>query len=276
MKNMQSIDSLSHTEVNMIAHEFSHQEEHKEMLVKVEKTAKFGMRYRGLLEFYCDDLIAYSTKKGFGKHALAFLRIFSTFLTDHQGDRSLSSWEDCDHLFWEDLIFTCFPEHITSFPTKHRSSDIFLQQLKRFVRWLDKHSGSSFYKTVEDLAEEALPELLACEVLFHDLFSRAVPDYHQRKHDLNSVAWEIIEKQNHFDMTRNSIFEVTNVGFITTLRDLKTTYTYQAAGLPENKLQPGMLLEGIMGKMQDDFYWSWFLAMYIFPQKAEKYIVFAD
>lgn len=258
-------------EVRMFMQTFSHPNEHKEMLEKLQISSQFDMRYRGLFHFYGDDLIAYKRKKATGKHATEFLRILSNYLTDHLEDHCPPSWKDCTPAFWEEFIYACYPDHIR-ISTKQKESEIFLLQLKKFIRWLDQRTGCSWYELVERYAEEAHSELSTCEQVLNDLlFSSRIfskgwdPDEHIAK---------VTGKLSACKHTVDSIFEVTHIADgIVTIIDIDSARSFQLVNVPTKKLIPGILLEGIIGKMRDDFYWTWHHTEGTYPQKAKGYII---
>ncbi|MFD1037797.1 hypothetical protein ACFQ3N_05155 [Virgibacillus byunsanensis] len=269
-------DNEKKVEVKMWVHKFSHPDEHKEYIEKLKISSEFDMRYRGLVLFYGDDLITYKLKHRTSKRVNEFLRIFSKYLTDHLEDNCPSSWKECQPSFWEEFIFACYP-HYMQISIKQRESDIFLAQLKKFVYWLDQRSGCSWYEVVEKYAEEALSELRASEQVLNNLLLYSFPHLNTKSWNPTQDMTRIENNLKTCNETINSIFEVKHLADnIVTVCDIDSTQTYQIVNFPVKKLLPGYLLDGSMGKMHDDIYWTWHFTEGIYPQKAKKYIRFID
>ncbi|WP_077620070.1 hypothetical protein [Bacillus sinesaloumensis] len=141
------------------------------------------MRYRGLLEYYGKDFIAYKKEKPSDKKRNEFLRIISKFMTHYIEDDCPPSWKQCPASFWELFIFSFYPDHIKLSPTE-QEVEIFLYQLKEFVRWLDKRSGTSWSPIIEQYSLEAFPELKICERSINWIFLRGFPRIHHNDWNL--------------------------------------------------------------------------------------------
>ncbi|MFD1362861.1 hypothetical protein [Lentibacillus salinarum] len=67
----------------------------------------------------------------------------------------------------------------------------------------------------------------------------------------------------------------TSEDFIT-VTDIDSGCVLQIVGLPADELAPGILLEGVMGKFHDDFFYTWLFTDNVYPERAENYFVFVD
>ncbi|MUK87649.1 hypothetical protein GMD78_04445 [Ornithinibacillus sp. L9] len=249
--------------------------EHKEFMERLHVGSQFDMRYRGLVEYYGDDLIAYKRKNLSSKHVNDFLYIFSKYLTDHLEDDCPPSWKEFHPQLWEEFIYACFPMYL-DISLKQNKSEIFQKQLKKFIYWLDKRSGCSWYSTVEKCIEDGLEELKTCEKIFNALFLHSYPNLHQK--DLNPLEdiAKIEARLQGCDTTLNSIFEVTNItDGIVSVRDIDTNTALQIAAFPTT-ISTGILLEGTIGMNNYDFYWTWLATQAVYPNKAQNYIQFVD
>ncbi|MFD2045479.1 hypothetical protein ACFSTA_17485 [Ornithinibacillus salinisoli] len=75
----------------------------------------------------------------------------------------------------------------------------------------------------------------------------------------------------------NSIYKVKNIeDNLVTLIDIDSAQTYQIVDFPSKKLLPGILLDGTIGKMNDDFFWTWHYTACVYPEKAQQFICFVD
>ncbi|MCR2822250.1 hypothetical protein [Lederbergia panacisoli] len=262
------------SEVKMWVQDFTHPEEQKEFLKKLAISSQFSMRYRGLIHFYGDDLIAYKRKYPSSDKVNEFLRIFSAFLTDHLEDNCPSSWKECTPAFWEELIYTIFP-HYMIVSTKQQETKTFLFQLKKFVRWLDRRSGCSWSKIVGKFADDAYSELKMCEQFLNKIYLISFPQVHRKDWCLAEDIDKIVEKLDACSDSVNSIFQVkSTLNNIITVEDLYTGHSYQVLDFPVKNLPIGILLDGDIGKLQRDFFWSWLDTQGVFPEIAKKYIHF--
>ncbi|MGY0693883.1 hypothetical protein ACW2QC_14030 [Virgibacillus sp. FSP13] len=268
--------STSQSYVKVQMHPFSSPKEREAILEKLRIGSQFFMRARGLSKFYGDDLIAYKRKKGSGKHANEFLRIFANYLTDNLEDNCPSSWKECQPSFWEELIFVHYPHHI-KISIKQRESEIFLLQLKRFVRWLDHRAGTSWYELVEQYAQQASPELAMCERLLNHLYLRSYPNIHQSDWDFEKDITANESELNNCTQSIHSAFQVKEVfNEIITVTDIDSGRDYQIDEMPCNIIYPGMIVCGVIGKKGDDFYWTWYVTEGVYPARAKDYFLFVD
>lgn len=147
---------------------FKSPKERQDFLMNLAIAAQFNLRNRGLVEYYGKDLISYKKDNPSDATRNEFLRLLSRFMTHHLEDNCPPSWRECTPSFWEQFIFTCIPHYIKI--TSHENQiETFLNELKKFISWLDKRARTSFYQVVSRMAEEAEPELKSCESLLNHL-----------------------------------------------------------------------------------------------------------
>lgn len=262
--------------VKAFMHQLSGPDERKEYLDMLLLGSKFDMRARAIFFFYGPDLIAYKRKHPTSPKVNEFLRIFSAYLTTQLEDDCPPSWAECGPSFWEELFTTALPHSIRVSVNKKEISH-FLVQLKRFVLWLDKRSGCSWYQVVEKYVEEYKHELQVCEDLINELHLAAFPKLHQNGWDPVKDMERISSELKACSATLAGLFEVRETtDLITTIHDLNSSTTYQVVHFPAKKQIPGILIDGVIGKTEEDFYWTWYFTEGVFPNGAKKYIQFAD
>ncbi|MBS4209983.1 hypothetical protein [Bacillus sp. FJAT-50079] len=260
-------------EVNVRMKKFEHPDEHKELIEKVKLGSQFQMRYRALLEFYGDDLLAYKHKNITSKNVNEFLRIFSAYLTDYLEDQTPSSWKDCHFAFWEELIYAFYPQHM-KISTKQKDTTTFLFHLKKFSYWLDQRSGNSSYNIVDQLAKDSIPILTVCERLLNSLYLHLFPNIHHNSWDPIEAIDRLNDNFQNYQEAVTGIFKVSNMSdYILTIDDIDSGQTYQIIDFPVKKIAPNILLDGIIGKKTNEFFWEWHYTIGVYPLQAEKYIL---
>lgn len=250
--------------------------ERKRMIEKIALCSQFGMRYQGLVRFYGNDLIGYQEKIGANKNGTEFLRVLANHFANTDDEMPPSSWQDCNHQFWEELIFSYFP-HIMKISKSQNQSVRFLFQLKKFVRWLDKQKETTFSQMVEQLVQEAMIELVPCEHMLNELFTIEYPTIHSNDWDFKKEINVAQKKLESAVALYNSVFQVLKIQKgIVDLKDLDKKRTYQVTLLPCARIKEGVLLNGMIGKQKGDFYWEWMITEGVYPNKAKQYIQFVD
>lgn len=148
----------------------------------------------------------------------------------------------------------------------------FFSQLKKFVRWLDRKAGTSWYNLVAQLSIDSAPELKTCEKLLNRLFLIHFPRIHYKDWNLQQEIEKAKHDDEQCDETISSLFQVDKIhGEIIILKDLDTDASYSIAGMPTELITPGILLNGLIGKRNQEMLWNWHLTEGIFPQKAKHY-----
>lgn len=261
-------------EVKAFIHQFSHPDEHKEFMEMMKLGSTFDMRPRAMMHFYGSDLIAYKRKHRSNPQVNEFLRIFSTYLTTYLEDECPESWEECSLAFWEELIIGCFPKYM-KIHTKQRETKIFLMQLKRFVHWLDERTGGTWFSVVEKFVEDYRPEIEKSERMFNELYLHVYPKLNDKDWNPGKDVDQILKNLDGCSSTRNSVFELTNISdTIVSFYDLDRRETYQLIDFPAEKDSLNFLVQGVIGKRADDFFWRLYLIDSIYPNKLKRYIKF--
>src|SRR5690606_21004093 len=134
-------------------------EEYEEMLNKLIVSRKFNMRFRGLRQFYGDELIAYKLKNPSSSSRNIFLEIIAEYFTTYLEDKCPSSWNECDHEFWEEFNYSVYTYTATKSPKQNEVKRV-LNECKKLVDWLGEQIGSSFYADSNGLCPGATAESL--------------------------------------------------------------------------------------------------------------------
>ncbi|MBV7507845.1 hypothetical protein KW850_21685 [Bacillus sp. sid0103] len=274
MKNRRNKKTIvaENSQMRVFMHPFANPKERKEFLMNLAISSEFEMRHRGLFEYYGKDLIAYKQEKPSDTQRNEFLRILSKFMTTRLEDNCPPSWKDCQPSFWEELIFTFYP-HNLDVSKDQKEVESFLFQLRKFVRWLDKRVGTSWYSVIKTYTDEASPDLNICEKLFNAFMLRDYPRMHHKDWD----PFQDLEKTNQsFNLCTekvSSVFEVTSMiedNIIVT--DFDTKRTFYLKDFSSNLFMPGLIINGLIGKKEKQLTWHLLLADAFCPQRGKKYI----
>lgn len=257
-------------EVSMRVHHFATPEERQNLLRDLAISSEFEMRHRGLLEYYGKDFIAYKKEKPHDPKRNEFLRVMSKYMTHYLEDDCPPSWKECQPAFWEVFIYSFYPDHIKLSPNE-QDIETFIFQLKNFVRWLDKRTGTSWYATIDQYTSEAFPELKICERVIHRLILKDFPRIHDDDWNLDQDIEQFNQK---FTQCTNQVvgkFKVTAIiGDSALVTELKTNCTYYIKGLPCDLIVSGMKMSGIIGKTSGDQCWNWYHTIGVYPSKGEQ------
>jgi len=253
---------------------FSNDGERLEFLNNLQIGSEFDMRYRGLVEFYGKDFIAYKQEQYFDQDRNDFLRIFSSYMADFLEDDCPPSWKQCTPQFWEEFI-VCYIPYFIKVTEDQKQVETFMKQLKSFVKWLDKRAHTWWYKYIINFCKRHRSDLKACEALINHLYLADFPkvfhDDWNYQHDLDLL----LETYKDYDATVHSVFEIKKTDQdIALLYDLKTSRSYSIIGLPEKLIRPGILMHGIIGKKDEYIFWDWHHTDNISPLKSKDYIYF--
>jgi hypothetical protein len=260
-------------QIRTIVQPIANPKEREEFIKKAKICEQFGMRYRGLLEFYGNDLIAYKRKHDTDQNCNEFLRIISKYLTDYLEDYCPSSWQQCQPSFWEELIVTYYPFCMKITP-QEKEVEKFHSQLKKFVRWLDKRAHTSWYSVIEEFINEFYSDLKICEHLLNSLILIDFPHIHHDSWNLDQDLEKINQTYSHYTERVDSFFQVTSIYEDTViLTNLKSQRTYHIKGLPQNIMTPGILMHGSIGKINGAMFWNWCHTEGVYPQRAINYLV---
>ncbi len=252
--------------------------ERQDIFRDLATSSEFDMRYRGVFEYYGKDLLIYKRLEPSDEARNEFLRILAKFMTECLEDNCPSSWKQCQPAFWEELIFAYFP-HVMRISPDNKETENFISQLLKFIRWLDKQAGTSWYSLVEEYSLIAFPDLQKCEKLLNLIFLRDFPRIHHEDFNPRKNIEKLTKAYKQFPHKLDSLFEVTSITHDSiVLTEFGTKFTYCIQGLPDTLIQPGMIFNGILVKRNDELFWHWYLTDGIYPQRGKRYIdlVFVD
>lgn len=249
------------------------QDRHK-FLKKLAISSHFNMRYRGLFEYYGDDLIEYKQQDIEDDKRNKFLTIFSSYITTYLEDDMPPSWQQCNSSFVERLIYLYLPYSLKISYGK-KEIEIFVHELKKFCLWLDQRKNTSFSEHLKSCSYD-IHGLIDCEHLLNHLTLKMFPHYYQPNWNYKEDSKNLKRKEASCQRLEDGIFQITQINQgIIMLTDIHTNHSYQVAGLPTEKfISTGMLLHGIMGIKEKELYWDWISTLGVYPEKAKRYFVF--
>jgi hypothetical protein len=248
-------------------------QERNKFLKKLEISSHFNMRYRGLFEFYGNDLIEYKQKNFSSNDCNTFLRIFSSYITDYLEDKMPPSWKKCKPSFLEKLIYLYLPYSL-KITSEKKEMVLFLNELTTFSIWLDQRENTS-WTALMDKYQDSIKELNECEQLLNHLFLTTFPHYLQSNWNYKADLEKILLEQLACDSVVNNIFQVTHIiQDITVLTDIHSNKIYNVINLPIDLISPGILLHATLGIKKENLYWNLVFIEGVYPQKAKRYFVF--
>lgn len=246
--------------------------EKREFLAKVEVCLMFEMRPRGLLEFYGDDLVAYKQEKPKSASRNFFLQVLSTYFTDYLYDICPSSWEECQDSFWKELLVAFYPLEI-QLTTNEKEVDQFLNELKKFVKWLDHRKECSFSKMVNHYIAEYKTDLKYCEFLLNRLYNHVNPEILEEHSQVLFPTTNLLDDIHEYNQSKKVIFEIINIyDGIIMASDVETKQVFYITGLPHEVLTPDILISGLIAKKYEDPIWNWISPDSVYPLDAQKYL----
>jgi hypothetical protein len=250
---------------------FTKSQTREKILKKLQIGSEFQMRNRALAFFYGDDLIAYKLGKPKDPNRNEFLFHLSYYFTDYLEDLSPSSWQECTPLFWEEFISTYFPGRISISKTVDKTEEFFTE-LQKFVRWLDRKTGTSWFKTVEDFIRMNKDDIKTGEAALNSLVLHHFPHIHDHDFDIQKDFEADQQRLGTLIHSADGLFEVqTVIDDVFVLNNFEDGKTYHTKGLP-NCILPGILLKGAIGKRKHDFFWRWCATGAVFPKSSKKFM----
>ncbi|WP_043930232.1 hypothetical protein [Bacillus sp. EB01] len=127
----------------------------REEVIKLLIAKQFQMRNRGPIKFYRNDLNTWQFRKPNDPNRKEFTLILNQFIEDCLKENCPNSWKECDQSFWEELIAAYWPKciHISE---KEQEHFVFLIELRKFAKWIDKKEKTQIETTIETLTNEIL------------------------------------------------------------------------------------------------------------------------
>lgn len=160
-----------------------------EILKKIEISSQFNMRYRGLYEYYGDDLIAYKKENPADYFRNEFLRTFSSYLTDYLEDNMPTSWHKCKKSFIELLLLIHLPNAL-KISQERNSMQHFISEFKKFSIWLDHREKTTWTKMSASYGQ-TFHELQLCEDLLNRLYLQMYPQFFASDWDYQKIYQEL-------------------------------------------------------------------------------------
>ncbi|RDU38198.1 hypothetical protein DRW41_01110 [Neobacillus piezotolerans] len=258
-------------QVHQFAIPLTETETREKFLKKLQIGSAFKMRNRAIALFYGDDLIAYKIGKPKDPIRNEFLFHFSNYLTDYLEDLCPPSWKACTPLFWEEFLTTHLSSRIPISKTG-RETEKLLSELQTFVHWLDRKAGTDWFPIVKEYIEIYKSDIKIGETAINALILLHFPHIHDPDFSFQD-DFEAYQKQHRaFDLYFDTVFEVQAViEGVFVLNDLEDGRTYHTKGLPGSIL-PGLLLNGAIGKNNNDFFWKWCATGAVFPKCAKRFL----
>lgn len=251
----------------------SDSKEQMEILEKVKISSQFGMRKRGLFEFYGDELIAYKREKPKCSNRNKFLHFLSTYFTEYLEDNCPTSWQECHSLFWEEFLFAFYPTQLTITPNE-KEVETFLFELKKFTRWLDRKIGTSSYKLINQFIAESKDDLLECEYLLNQLLIHAYPEIFENKRHVEFSDLYKLKDVPDYENYKKLIFEIKEINNeLVIASDIYTNINYLIEGMPPQILSPSILIYGVIGQNNGELIWTWQYPEHVMPLRTKKFII---
>ncbi|OLS39241.1 hypothetical protein [Bacillus sp. MRMR6] len=269
-RHKRNVSNANMPEVNVRVVPFTTTKERTEFFKNLAISSEFDMRQRGILEYYGKDLIAYKLEDPKNENRNEFLRVLAEYMTTRLEDNCPPSWKACHSPFWEELIFAFIPHNLQINPNQNEA-ETYLNELKMFVKWLDKRAQTNWYPIVTNYVKAAVSDLIICESILHAIFLDHYPKLFQD--DWNPFK-DIENLDNEFEQCAdqvNSCFVVTKlIDDLIELTEYKTDRMYQLKGLPSELMKLGLIMNGSIGRKRNDLYYKWFHTGGIYPPKARK------
>lgn len=246
-----------------------------EILKKIEISSQFNMRYRGLFEYYGDDLIAYKKENPTDYFRNEFLRAFSSYLTDYLEDNMPASWDKCQKSFIELLLYIHLPNSI-KISYEHNSIQYFISEFKKFSIWLDQREKTAWTSILTPY-NETIHELQLCEELLNRLYLQMYPQFFEAnwdyEKDLTRVS-KVFEECQHIE---DNFFQIIKIEKNTVLlSNIYTNKQFQISDIPVDNRFLGIILHGSIGRLEGQTTWSLLLVAGLYPKGAKRYLTFIE
>jgi hypothetical protein len=242
----------------------------REEVIKLLIAKQFQMSRRGRNKFYGNDLTAWQSRKPNDPNRKEFTLILNQFMDDCLRDNCPKSWKECDQSFWEELIAAYWPKcfHISEKGQEHL---VFLIELRKFAKWIDKKEKTQIETTIKTLTTEIKHDLSMSESILNQMIEQAYPGVLSGELDFTQALEKEKRRFDSYHITFPGLFEVSDSKHsVFLLSDLQTGDSYHVMSLPES-LKPGFLVQGVIGHLIGLPFWEWCLIDGVFPPQSKKY-----
>lgn len=246
-----------------------------EVLKKIEISSQFNMRYRGLFEYYGDDLISYKKENPTDFPRNEFLRTFSSYLTDYLEDNMPSSWDKCQKSFIELLLYIHLPNSMKI--SKERDSiQHFISEFKKFSKWLDQRKKTTWTRMLTTYAE-TIHELSLCEELLNRLYLQMYPQFFESNWDYEKDLTRVSKVFEESKDIEDNFFQIIKIEESTVLlSNIFTNKQFQISNVPVDNQFLGIILHGSIGRLEGHTTWSLLLVAGLYPKAAKRYLTFTE
>lgn len=246
-----------------------------EILKKIEISSQFNMRYRGLFEYYGDDLIAYKKENPTDFFRNEFLRTFSSYLTDYLEDNMPTSWHKCKKSFIELLLYIHLPNAL-KISKESDSIQYFISEFKKFSIWLDHREKTTWTKMLTPY-EQTINELQLCEKLLNRLYLQMYPQFFESDWNYQEDLTKVSQRLEECKEVKDNFFQITNIdGNTVYLSNIHTNKQFQVNKIPVDEQFLGIILHGSIGRLEGQATWSLLLTAGVYPKRAKRYLTFRE
>lgn len=246
-----------------------------EILKKIEISSQFNMRYRGLYEYYGDDLIAYKKDNPTDYFRNEFLRTFSSYLTDYLEDSMPTSWHKCKKSFIELLLLIHLPNAL-KISEERNSMQHFISEFKKFSIWLDHRKNTSWTKMLTPY-EQTIHELQLCEELLNRLYLKMYPQIFDSDWDYQENISRVSQCLEECPEVKDNFFQINTVdGNTAYFSNIHTNEQFQVNNFPIEEQFLGLILHGTIGRLDGRSSWSLLLTAGVYPKRAKRYLTLRE
>ncbi|MEK5052777.1 hypothetical protein MHH96_04835 [Niallia sp. FSL K6-0212] len=242
-----------------------------EILKKIEISSQFNMRYRGLYEYYGDDLIAYKKENPADYFRNEFLRTFSSYLTDYLEDNMPTSWHKCKKSFIELLLLIHLPNAL-KISQERNSMQHFISEFKKFSIWLDHREKTTWTKMSASYGQ-TFHELQLCEDLLNRLYLQMYPQFFASDWDYQKDLSRVRQLLEECTEVEDNFFQISTIDRNTVyFSNLHTKKQFQVNNFPIEEQFLGLILHGSIGRLEGHSSWSLLLTAGVYPKRAKRYL----
>ncbi|MFP3719859.1 hypothetical protein SFC57_08610 [Niallia circulans] len=246
-----------------------------EILKKIEISSQFNMRYRGLYEYYGDDLIAYKKENPADYFRNEFLRTFSSYLTDYLEDNMPTSWHKCKKSFIELLLLIHLPNAL-KISQERNSMQHFISEFKKFSIWLDHREKTTWTKMSASYGQ-TFHELQICEDLLNRLYLQMYPQFFASDWDYQKDLSRVRQLLEECTEVEDNFFQISTIDRNTVyFSNLHTKKQFQVNNFPIEEQFLGLILHGSIGRLEGHSSWSLLLTAGVYPKRAKRYLTLRE